>query len=143
MAYPFIQDYSVFPWHQLTSYDVPAPLLNMPRIFELGQNLLECFLQPMRMIPNQAIPDGPPETPDHSAVMSLHLTRGFFYALSTQLQHLPRFHNLRRRFTLIPLFAKSGARLEVTFGVKTDADTIRTCLTHTLEVNVLQIHRVA
>ncbi|KAJ3516340.1 hypothetical protein NLJ89_g1197 [Agrocybe chaxingu] len=80
------------------------------------------------------------------------------HCLSTHLEHLPKFPNLRRLFmhndmrvtttnpaqTLIPLFTMSGARLEeLTFGVTTDADTIRTCLTHTPELKVLQIHRVA
>ncbi|KAJ3516343.1 hypothetical protein NLJ89_g1194 [Agrocybe chaxingu] len=158
IASPFIPDYRILPWHQLTSYDGPVSVVDIPRIFELGQRLQECFIQPMRMTPGQIFPTEPPEAPAHSTLTSLHLSTGLLYNLFMQVHHLPQFPNLRRLFmyydkrvitanpaqTLVPLFAKSGAQLEeLTFGVSTDASTIRTCLSHTPELKVLQIHRVA
>ncbi|CAA7262293.1 unnamed protein product [Cyclocybe aegerita] len=158
IASPFIPDYRALPWHQLTSYDGPVSVVDIPRIFEVGPKLQECFIQPMRMTPGQILPTEPPEASAHSTLTSLHLSTGLLYNIFMQVHHLPAFPNLRRLFmyydkrvittnpsqTLVPLFAKSGAQLEeLTFGVSTDTSTIRTCLIHTPELRVLQIHRVA
>ncbi|KAJ3495652.1 hypothetical protein NLJ89_g10593 [Agrocybe chaxingu] len=161
IASPFTPDFRALPWQQLTSYDGPISVADIPRFFKLGRNLQECFIQLMRRSSNQTPPSDLTEMPDHSTLTSLHLSTGLMHRLSPHL--LPKFPNLRQLFmhnelrynefrvttanpvqTLIPFFAMSGARLEeLTFGMATDADTIRACLTHTPELKVLQIDRVA
>ncbi|KAJ3516341.1 hypothetical protein NLJ89_g1196 [Agrocybe chaxingu] len=55
IASPFIPEFRALPWQQLTSYDGPVSVADIPRFFKLGHNLQECFIQPMRMSSNQTL----------------------------------------------------------------------------------------
>jgi hypothetical protein len=156
---PFCAGFSVLPWRQLKVWDSPVPLADFPLVFEWAPNLEHCFLQPTRLAFGQTLPP-----PDACAIgtahklTSLHISTGLVTNISVQLHHLPHFPALRRLFiyldkrvllpaaetALVPLFARSGARLEqVVLAVNVSHATLRMCLAHTPALVALHIHRIA
>jgi len=151
---PYFDDFNALPLHQLTRWDSPTPVLSMPKIFALTPNLEECFLQPLRLIPNTVIPQN--ETAVAYKLTSLHISSEVASGgTQFQLQHLPQFPSLRRLFlffdrraffsasSILPLFVKSGGQLEyLVWGFGAALTTINDCLKHTPILTTLHFHRI-